>query len=145
MFLLDTDHVGILQRQTQPEFSRLMTRIAAHSSAELVVSIVSFHEQVLGWNSYIGRASDQAGVVLAYRMFQQLLTDFAKTRVLPFDAAAARVYGRIRLALELAGTPVGPMDMLIAAIAIANNVILVTHNTREFSRIPGLQIEDWES
>ncbi len=63
---------------------------------------------------------------------------------LPFDDAAASVYGIIRAHLEAAGTPIGPYDLQIAAIALANNLILVTHNTREFSRIPGLLLEDWE-
>ena len=62
----------------------------------------------------------------------------------PFDDQAAEVYGRIRAELEAAGTPIGSHDMQIAAIALANNLILVTHNTREFSRIAGLQLEDWE-
>lgn len=63
---------------------------------------------------------------------------------LPFDDAAAEVYGRERARLAKLGTPVGPNDLFIAAIAIANQLILVTHNTREFSRVAGLQIEDWE-
>lgn len=64
---------------------------------------------------------------------------------LPFDDAAADYYARIRAALEQAGTPVGSNDLLIAAIALANDLILVTHNRREFKRIPGLQVEDWET
>ena len=63
---------------------------------------------------------------------------------LPFDDAAAEVYAIIRTHLEAQGTPIGPYDLQIAAIALANNLILVTHNTREFSRIPGLMLEDWE-
>ena len=63
---------------------------------------------------------------------------------LPFDDAAASVYASIRVHLEYAGTPIGPYDLQIAAIALANNLILVTHNTREFSRVPGLVLEDWE-
>ncbi|UKP01332.1 type II toxin-antitoxin system tRNA(fMet)-specific endonuclease VapC [Nostoc sp. UHCC 0870] len=63
---------------------------------------------------------------------------------LPFDDSAALVYGRIRAELSANGTPIGPNDFQIAAIAIANNLILVTHNTREFSRVNGLQIQDWE-
>ncbi len=63
---------------------------------------------------------------------------------LPFDDRAATAYGQIRGALEQAGTPIGPLDMLIAAIALANQLILVTHNTREFSRIIQLNVEDWE-
>ena len=63
---------------------------------------------------------------------------------LPFDDAAARVYGRIRAELAVLGTPIGPNDLQIAAIALVNNLILVTHNTGEFSRVNGLQFEDWE-
>lgn len=63
---------------------------------------------------------------------------------LPFDDGAATIYGRIRAELAASGTPIGPYDVQIAAIAMANNLILVTHNTREFSRVNGLQIEDWE-
>ena len=64
---------------------------------------------------------------------------------LPFDDKAAEVYGQLRAQLEKAGTPIGPNDLLIAAIAVANNLTLVTHNTREFSRIAMLPCEDWES
>jgi tRNA(fMet)-specific endonuclease VapC len=64
---------------------------------------------------------------------------------LPLDDNAAEVYGRIRADLERIGRPVGPNDLLIAAIAIANNVTLVTHNVREFGQINGLMMEDWES
>lgn len=63
---------------------------------------------------------------------------------LPFDDAAARVYSRIRADLAALGTPIGPYDLQIAAIALANNLILVTHNTSEFGRVNELQIEDWE-
>jgi tRNA(fMet)-specific endonuclease VapC len=64
---------------------------------------------------------------------------------LPFDDAASEIYGDIRADLETKGTPIGAYDLQIAAIAMANNLILVTHNTREFSRIQGLMIEDWEA
>jgi tRNA(fMet)-specific endonuclease VapC len=63
---------------------------------------------------------------------------------LPFDDAAADQFGRVRAALEVAGTPIGPYDMQIAAIALAHGLIVVTHNVREFGRIEGLQVEDWE-
>ncbi|MEG4940323.1 type II toxin-antitoxin system tRNA(fMet)-specific endonuclease VapC [Microcoleus sp. F4-D5] len=63
---------------------------------------------------------------------------------LPFDDQSAVIYGQIRAQLAASGTPIGPNDLLIASIAIANNLILVTHNTREFSRVGGLRIEDWE-
>ena len=65
--------------------------------------------------------------------------------VIPFDEEAALVYGDIRAALEKAGTPIGSMDMLIAAHAVSLNVTLVTNNTREFERVPGLTVVDWTS
>lgn len=61
-----------------------------------------------------------------------------------FDDAAAEKYGEIRCQLEKSGMPIGPNDMMIAAIAIENNLILVTHNTREFGKVRDLNIDDWE-
>lgn len=63
---------------------------------------------------------------------------------LSFDDCCAEIYGKIRAELANTGTPIGSNDMQIASIALANNLILVTHNVREFSRVNGLQIEDWE-
>ena len=63
---------------------------------------------------------------------------------LPYDDTAAQEYGRIRAYLENAGTPIGPYDLQIAAIALVYDLIVVTHNTKEFRRIPGLKVEDWE-
>ena len=64
---------------------------------------------------------------------------------LPFDDRAAEEYGSIRAYLERRGTPIGRHDLLIASIARANSLIVVTHNTSEFGRVPGLNIEDWET
>jgi len=63
---------------------------------------------------------------------------------LPFEDAAADVHARIRRHLESRGMSIGPYDMQIAAIALVNGCTLVTHNTNEFSRVPGLSLEDWE-
>jgi len=68
---------------------------------------------------------------------------FSRHRSLPFDDSAAEAYGRIRHVLEMTGQSIGPMDLLIASIALANDLILVTHNTAEFGRIAGLQLTDW--
>ena len=62
----------------------------------------------------------------------------------PFDEKCLDTYGRIRAELERKGTPIGPLDTMIAAIAVAHGLALVTHNTKEFSRVQGLTIEDWE-
>ncbi|WP_041462542.1 type II toxin-antitoxin system tRNA(fMet)-specific endonuclease VapC [Chroococcidiopsis thermalis] len=64
---------------------------------------------------------------------------------LPFDDRAALIYGQIRAFLAINGTPIGPYDLQIAAIALANNLTLVSHNIREFSRVSQLNLEDWEA
>ena len=73
---------------------------------------------------------------------QRFLKPYA---TLLYDDAAAAEFGRICALLEVAGTPIGPYDLQIAAIALVHGLIVVTHNTREFGRIPNLRIEDWES
>lgn len=68
----------------------------------------------------------------------------ARFASLPFDDAAASVYGAIRAALSAQGKPIGPNDLLIAAICLASDVTLVTNNVSEFGRVPGLRIENWQ-
>jgi tRNA(fMet)-specific endonuclease VapC len=65
--------------------------------------------------------------------------------VTDFDQASTEAYSRIRLALRQKGQPIGEMDMLIAAVALAHEAILVTHNTKHFENIEGLRLEDWLS
>jgi tRNA(fMet)-specific endonuclease VapC len=69
---------------------------------------------------------------------------FAQFPSLPFDDNAADEYGRIRADLERRGQPIGPHDTEIAAIAVTNRLTSVSHNVREFSRVPGLVVEDWQ-
>jgi tRNA(fMet)-specific endonuclease VapC len=64
---------------------------------------------------------------------------------LPFDDSAAEIYSQIRANLEKGGTPIGPYDLQIAAIAISNELTLVSHNLREFSRVQNLSLDDWEA
>ncbi len=66
-------------------------------------------------------------------------------RSFPFDDFSAHAYGQIRAQLEQAGTPIGPNDLMIAAIAVVHGLTLVTHNTREFGRVTGLVCADWET
>ena len=67
----------------------------------------------------------------------------APLEVLPFDACVIWRYGELRTELESRGQPIGALDTMIAAHALAANAILVTNNTREFSRVPGLRLENW--
>lgn len=78
------------------------------------------------------------------RSWARQQTFLAQYASLPFDDMAAEIYGHIRADLETRGTPIGGNDFQIAAIALAYNLTLVTHNTREFSRVVGLTLEDWE-
>jgi tRNA(fMet)-specific endonuclease VapC len=72
---------------------------------------------------------------------QSFLSCFAS---LPFDDRAALICGEVRARLTQLGTPIGPYDLQIAAIALAHDLTLVTHNVREFARVEGLRVEDWE-
>ena len=64
---------------------------------------------------------------------------------LVFDDESAEIYGKIRAALNSKGSPIGPNDLLIAAIAVRHDALLITHNTGEFGRVKGLQWVDWET
>ena len=63
--------------------------------------------------------------------------------IIPFDEKSCKIYARIRASLEKSGVPIGPMDLLIASISLANSFILVTNNIKEFRRIKGLKLENW--
>ncbi len=78
------------------------------------------------------------------RTLERQRTFLSRFISLPFEDEAAVLAGQIRAQLAGAGTPIGSYDLQIAAIALANNLTLVTHNTREFDRVGGLQLEDWE-
>ena len=75
---------------------------------------------------------------------ERLHSFFRRFVSLPFDDSAAEIYGEIRARVERPGKPIGPNDLLIASIALSNQLVLVTHNVDEFSRIQQLEIEDWE-
>ena len=79
----------------------------------------------------------------AVRRTTQLESFLSATTILPFDDACARIAGQVRAKLDQAGEPIGPIDILIAATALAANAVLVTRNVREFKRVNGLVIENW--
>lgn len=131
IYLLDTNTcIQYLTRRNSP----IVHRIAATPRQDIVLCDVVKAE--LYYGAYRGTRLE-SNLALYTEFFSEFVS-------LPFDGNAAAVYGRIRAELEALGTPIGPYDLQIAAIAVANNLILVTHNTREFSRVPGLRFEDWE-
>ncbi|WIY53546.1 type II toxin-antitoxin system VapC family toxin [Devosia sp. YIM 151766] len=77
------------------------------------------------------------------RLARQMSWALEFMQIMPFDIPADRAYAEIRSALEGQGRPIGPMDMLIAAHALALDVVLVTANVREFTRVPDLRVENW--
>lgn len=130
-YLLDTNVcVRYLNGRSAAIRQRLRTMVLAD------ITVCSVVKAELFYGAY---RSNDLQVTLARQ--QEFLNLFVS---LPFDDEAALVYGEIRAQLAALGTPIGPNDFQIAAIALANNLTLVTHNTREFSRVSGLQLEDWE-
>jgi tRNA(fMet)-specific endonuclease VapC len=138
-YLLDTDHISVIQQQSGPDYAALASRIASHPRTDLALSIVSFHEQVLGCHTYINRAGTAAQVVRGYGMLSRLLSDYSAVSVLPFDTAAATAFD----GLVARRVRIGTMDLRIGAIALANGLILVTRNITDFRQVPGLITDDW--
>jgi len=131
MYLLDTNACIRLLNGSSP---RLVERLQATPRSQVRLSSIVKAELLFG-----ARRSSRLADNL------RLLKDFFSTLPsLPFDDRCAEEYGLLRAELDRAGTPIGPNDMLIAATARANSCTLVTHNAREFSRVSGLQYEDWE-
>jgi len=138
-FLLDTDHISILQRESGREFTVLSARIAQHAPADLAFSVVSFHEQALGCHTYILRARSSTDVVRGYGMLARVIRDFTAAPVLPFDTVAAAVLDDL-VAQRLR---VGTMDLRIAAIALSRGLVLLTRNVGDFGRVIQLHTENW--
>ena len=127
-FLLDTNAV-IAMLQGDPGF---LARLRRYQPEDFAVPAIVAHE--LYYGAYRGQRRDDNLARVEALWFE----------VLDFDREDARESGRIRALLAAAGTPIGPYDILIAGQALARNLTLVTHNTREFGRVPGLPVEDWE-
>jgi tRNA(fMet)-specific endonuclease VapC len=139
MFLFDTDHLGLLQRQRGREFETLRDRLQRHDESQFFVAIVSFHEQIQGWNAYIARARNEESVAQVYLKLEGILMDFARAQVLPYSPVAADVFTELRRQRIRIGT----MDLRIGAIAIASGMTVLTRNTVDFEKIPSLSVEDW--
>lgn len=114
----------------------LLIRLKAHAASDLGLCTI-----VLGELYYGAYHSGAANVTANLQLVEQLTRAFP---VVGLDQRDAREYGKLREYLGSKGQLIGPNDLHIAATALANGLILVTHNTAEFSRVPGLTLEDWQ-
>jgi tRNA(fMet)-specific endonuclease VapC len=132
-YLLDTDTLSDLMRRAPSP--ALLRRVAAAAPEDQATSSITLGELLYGAHRLEARSAG-----LLQRVAE---TVRANLPVLPFDAAAAAVYGRVRADLEARGTPIGEADTQIASIALANDLVVVTANVRHFERVPDLTVENW--
>ena len=129
--MLDTNIcIDIIRERPQA----VLDRFKAHAVGEIGISVVTLAELEYG----VSASSRPARNREALDQFVSPL------EIAPFDRQATGAYGRLRAVLEKKGQPIGSMDLLIAAHAVSLNVRLITHNEREFRRVSGLKIEDWQ-
>lgn len=129
-YLLDTNICIYLIRQRPIE---VIERLEQTKIQDIAISTITLSEL-------------EYGVENSSRPLQNrlaLMEFMAPFHVLDFDGEAATFYGKIRAELQKKGTPIGAMDLLIAAHALAQNLILVTNNEKEFRRVDGLKVENW--
>jgi tRNA(fMet)-specific endonuclease VapC len=129
-YLLDANAVIGLLNDTS---SNLAQRARRETPQDIAISAVVAHE--LFYGAFKSRRVAQNVAVIEALQFATV----------EFDREDARQAGEVRAFLASKGTPIGPFDVLIAGQAVARGMILVTHNTAEFARVPGLRIEDWQS
>ena len=132
-YMLDTQISSFIMRE-QPEAVLKRLEQAVLRNHRIVVSAITYAEMRFG----------ATGTKASPRHVQQVDAFCARLdAVMPWDRAAVDATTEIKVALRLAGTPIGPNDTAIAGHAIAAGAVLVTNNTREFARVPGLILEDW--
>ena len=132
-YLLDTNALSELMKDaTSP---RLLLRLAMTAPDDRATSSVTVGELLFG--------AHRAGVRSRELLEQARRIVSASIWVLPFDAEAAEEYGQLRAYLAARGTPIGHADAQIAAIALANDLTVVSGNVRHFARVPGLAVENW--
>jgi len=135
LYILDTDHVSLSQR----EHPLVLQRMAEAGRNGLATTIVTVEEQIQGRFQIIKRALAGEKLVSAYADLQNTIGYFTTFQVLPFDLVANVYYA----ALQRQKVRIGTQDLRIAAIVLSVQGVLVTRNWRDFSKIPGLVIEDW--
>jgi tRNA(fMet)-specific endonuclease VapC len=134
-FLLDTDHVTLYQHKHPP----LMRHIAGHPAGILAICPISIEETLRGRLAPLARTLSGPALIQAYGHLVAAVELFAVLPKLPFDQASDGVFQQLRAARLRVGT----QDLKIAAIALRNNLTVLTRNRGDFGRIPGLTLADW--
>ena len=129
-YLLDTNTCIYIINKKPPS---AVNRIRSKHPDEVSISTITIAE--LEYGVHRSKHADQNRIALL-----EFLVPFT---IVEFDQSAAAVYGSVRASLERKGSPIGPMDLLLAAQALSQQLVLVTNNEREFRRVAGLQIENW--
>ena len=129
--MLDTDHLTIIQRTTEPAYTVLRSRLQQARPRESYTTVVSFEEQMRGWLTVLTQSRDIRQEVAAYRRLHALLPFFGDMTVLDFDTTAADLF----LQLRRARVRIGSMDLKIAAIALAHGAMLLPRNLTDFRRL----------
>jgi tRNA(fMet)-specific endonuclease VapC len=129
-YLLDTDTFSEMVKGVNPG---IIKRLDTLQTSDAALSVVSYGEIVSGL-----RAKSIKQIVR-----QRLDRLLEGVEIIPIDAHVAEEYGALRALLRTKGTPIGPNDLWIAAHSLATGLTLVSHNVREFARVPKIKLEDW--
>ena len=140
MYILDTDHLSLVQRNGQ-EGKRILARLAAIEEVEVAVTVITYEEQVRGRLSVLSRAKTLDEQIFAYQGLQQLSIDYRSILMVPFNRTAALKHQCLRKVHPRLGN----MDLKIAAISLVNNATLLTRNVSDFKKITELNVEDWSA
>lgn len=138
MYILDTDHLSVLDRGGTSA-QRLFQRLATIDPSDVTTTIISYEEQMRGWLSYLATAKTIEQQVNGYNQLKRQLANYCTIPVLEFNEAAAQKFRH----LKQRHPRLGSMDLKIAAISSVQGAVLLTRNSRDFSQIAGLPIEDW--
>jgi tRNA(fMet)-specific endonuclease VapC len=136
-FILDTDTLSLWQHG----HAVIGQHIAAHSSDELAVTIITVQEQLDGWHARLSRAKDKKQLADLYQRLADTVKFLSQVKIYSFSEAAIDRYEDLRKQK----LNIGKMDLRIAAIVLEASATLVTRNTSDFSRVPGLPLENWAS
>ena len=138
MILLDTDHFSILADARHALHSSLTSRLES-SNEPLAIPVVSVEEQLRAWLSQIRRLADVEKQIFPYDRLIRLLDTLTAWEIARWSEPAAMEFKGLRKLKVRIGT----QDLKIAAIAIANDALLLSANLRDFEQVPGLRVEDW--